>query len=399
MIIAVPFVRISGESALRFDIPSLRLYFFGSVFWINEAYFFLLALLLFFIGIMLFTVLYGRIWCGWMCPQTVLSDFFHAVSNVAERLAGHPALRAVLSQTFAFLFSLFIAATLIWYFVSPYRMLHDAASGTLGPWTAGAWILFTLVIYLDLILIRQRFCGVVCPYARLQSAFFDQGTLTIAFDTSRAAECGQCEACVRDCPAGIDIRKGLQIECINCAQCIDACGRSMAHKGKKSLIGYFFGLQEGDKAEENGHGLKRPRVLGLSIVLALIAVLFVYEIALRVPADFTVLGGEVKPYGFKGVLMNSYDLFVENRSLDPGEYRLTVEGAKDVVLLIGENPFVVVEDSILRQKIYVLINRKNLSDRVTQLRFILESTKSPEIRIIRTAPFLYPERTDQGVEI
>src|SRR3989304_2968973 len=102
LMLGLPFVRIGGESALRFDVPSLKLYFFGSVIWISEAYFFLLVFLLFFIGIMLATVLYGRIWCGWACPPTVLSDLTRLIMKLSDRPAGRPVLSLVLSHLLVF---------------------------------------------------------------------------------------------------------------------------------------------------------------------------------------------------------------------------------------------------------------------------------------------------------
>jgi len=397
VILGLPFLRISNESALRFDIPSLRLYFFGSVFWISEAYFFLLVLLLFFIGIMLFTVLFGRIWCGWMCPQTVLSDFARSIERLSSRLANNPALRTILSYVFILLFSIVVSTNLIAYFVSPYQLFKNIMDNSLGLWTSGAWTFFTILVYLDLAFVRQRFCGSICPYARLQSAFFDHATLTIGFDSARAHECRECEACVRACLSGIDIKDGLQVECVNCAECIDACAQRMANTNKKPLIRYFFG-EHGEAVRAK----KRPRVVGLSIVFAVLAAVFLYQVYIRVPMDFFVLPSEAQAYhqtGLKGTLINAYDLFVENRSLEPTEYRLSVTGIKDAELVILNNPFVLPRDTDLHTRIYVLVKRKNLSDRITQLRFTLESTKTPEVKITREAPFVYPVRTDKGVEI
>ena len=201
IVLGLPFVRIDGESALRFDVPSLKLYFFGSVIWISEAYFFLLVSLLFLIGVMLFTMLYGRIWCGWACPQTVLSDFSRGIAAMARWLTGHRALSMVLTQFFILAFSIVVSAGLIWYFVSPYDMAKDIFSRSLGPWTLWSWIFFAALAYLNLAFVRQKFCTSVCPYARFQSAFFDHKTLTIGFDGDRSHECRGCEACVKACPA------------------------------------------------------------------------------------------------------------------------------------------------------------------------------------------------------
>lgn len=314
--IGLPFYTVHGESALRFDIPSLQLFFFGSVLWISEASFFLLALIMFFLGIMLFTALYGRMWCRWMCPQAVLSRFNKRIIQFAERLAPHTAVSAFIPHIFTFLFSLFVSATLIWYFVSPYTIAQSLATASLGPWTFGSWIFIALLLYLDLAFTRRRFCGSHCPSVGLNR--------------------------------------------------------------------------------------KKPRIAGLSLVFSLIVVAFTYQIFERVPVGFMVIHDENQPYhqsGFKGNLMNVYDVFIENRSLAPATYLLTVNGVKDAELLLSNNPFVVPEDTTLTARIYVVVKRKNLTERTTRLRFTLESTKTPEIRIIREAPFVYPERSDKGVEI
>ena len=299
LMMGLPFVRMGGESALRFDVPTLKLYFFGSVIWISETYFFLLLFLLFAIGIMLVTVLYGRIWCGWMCPQTVLSDFSRSIERISAWFSGHRLLRAAISHTMLAVFSTLVAADLIAFFVSPYDLMADVLSRSIGPWTFWSWILFSSLIYLNLAFIGQRFCATVCPYARFQSAFFDQGSLTIAFDTSRSDECMGCEACVRTCPAGIDIREGLQVECINCAECIDSCSRQRERYGKDTLVDYRRGT--GEHAIQAG---TRPRVLLLSLLFSAIAVMFLYQVYVRVPVDFWVFRDEKQSYHQIGIQDN-----------------------------------------------------------------------------------------------
>jgi polyferredoxin len=171
VMIALPFIRVRGESALRFDVPTLKLYFFGSAVWISEAYFFLLVFLLFAIGVMLFTVLYGRIWCGWACPQTTLSDLARTIEKLASWMSARPAVRGSLSHGLLLLFSCLVAVTLVGYFISPYDILSDVLSRSIGPWTFWPWIFFSSLIFLNLTFVRQRFCGDLCPYARFQSAF------------------------------------------------------------------------------------------------------------------------------------------------------------------------------------------------------------------------------------
>jgi cytochrome c oxidase accessory protein FixG len=397
LILGLPFVRVGGESALRFDVPTLKLYFFGSVVWISEAYFFLLVLLLFAIGVMLFTVLYGRIWCGWMCPQTVLSDYSRSIERIAAWFTGHRFLRTAFSQGLLAVFSTLVAFDLVAFFVSPYDLLADVRSRSIGPWTFWSWIFFSSLIYLNLVFVRQRFCASICPYARFQSAFFDQDTLTIAFDASRAGECMGCEACVRTCPAEIDIRQGLQVECINCAACIDACSHQRDRYGKGSLVYYAKG-----KGGHDGQAGTRPRVVWLSLLLSVIAVLFLYQIYSRMPVDFWVIRDERQSYhqiGVRGNILNAYSLLIENRSLTPGIYQLSISGIKDAELVISQNPVRIPPNSSARLPVYVFAKRQNLSERMTRIRFTLTDTVSSEIRIDQEAPFIYPERSDKGVDI
>lgn len=397
VMIVLPFIRVRGESALRFDIPTIKLYFFGSVVWISEAYYFLLVFLLFAIGVMLFTVLYGRIWCGWMCPQTVFSDFSRSIEKISAWFSGHRLLRAVNSHALLALFSTLVAADLIAYFISPYDLIGDVLSRSVGPWTFWSWIFFSSLVYLNLAFVRQKFCASVCPYARFQSAFFDDRSLTIAFDSSRSDECLGCEACVRTCPAGIDIREGLQIECVNCAECIDSCSVQRARYGKDTLVDYTKG--KGDHEEQNRF---RPRVLLLSFLFSAFAVLFLYQVYIRVPVDFWVFRDEKQSHHQVGVddrLLNAYSLRIENRSLSPGIYKLSISGIKDAELVFSPNPFRIPPNSSATLRVYVFVKRQNLVLRTTRLRFTITNAVSKEIRIGQDAPFIYPERSEKGVEI
>jgi polyferredoxin len=333
--LGLPFVRVSGESALRFDIPSLKLYFFGSVIWISEATFFLLVFLLFFIGVLLFTALYGRIWCGWMCPQSVLSGITRSIERTALWFTGHHVLRSIASHALLVLFSTLASAGLIGYFVSPYDVFTDARSGSLGPWTSWSWVVLGTLTYLNLAFMRQAFCGSVCPIAGFQDA--------------------------------------------------------------KPVIGYLRVIT----SETDRKGI-RSRIAGLSAAFAFIAALFAYEVFIRMPVDFWVMRDEAQAHhnvGIKGVMLNAYVLVVENRSLQPESYRLTVSGISNVALVVPQNPLMIPPNTSVTMKIYVSAKRKDIADRVTRLRFTLESTSSREIRVVQEAPFIYPDRTDKGLEI
>jgi polyferredoxin len=154
-------------------------------------------------------------------------------------------------------------------------------------------------------------------------------------------------------------------------------------------------------AEVHPRGMRR-RVLWLSACFALIAVMFAYQVFIRMPMDLWVMRDEAQEYhqvGVQGTLMNAYSVVVENRGFDAASYRLSVSGVKDAELVLAQNPFSLPGNSLVRLKVYVIARRKNIIERVTRLHFILENTGSKEMRIIQEAPFVFPERSEKGVEI
>ena len=172
------------------------------------------------------------------------------------RRAGGLALAALVSAV--------AGAATTWYFVPPLTFLSELATGRLGPVVSACWAVLSLALFLDLALVRGRFCATACPYARLQGVLYDRHTLTVAYDEQRDADCVDCGACVRCCPTGIDIRDGAQMECIACAECIDACRPIMLRlKRPTDLVGYFFG--EPGRARR----LVRPATVGLALATLL----------------------------------------------------------------------------------------------------------------------------------
>jgi polyferredoxin len=229
-ILSLPFLTVNGESAFRFDIPGLKLLFFGKVLWISEFHLFLLGMLAFLLFSLAVTVVFGRVWCGWLCPQTVLPELASwAVSPFPKRWrrAGGTLLLFPLSGLVSF--------SLIAYFVPP---AEAAALLFRSRILTGFFLAQWAVIFPMLAFLGPTFCRTVCPYSMLQNVVFDRETLTIAFDRSRAEECLRCELCVKACPVRIDIRDGAQRECIACAECIDACRAITGQKGIPPFVAY-----------------------------------------------------------------------------------------------------------------------------------------------------------------
>jgi polyferredoxin len=299
--LGLPFVRVGGESALRLDVAAGRLHAFGASWAIDEAFVVLAAALLVTLLFLLVTLLFGRVWCGWACPQTVLGDLTAARRPLA-RVAAALAVSAVVS------------ASIVWWFVSPYEFARRLAAGALGPVVAGSWAALFAILFLDLTLLRARFCATACPYAKLQGVLFDRWTLVVAYDAGRAADCVDCGACVRVCPTGIDIRHGLQMECIACAECADACAPIMAKlRRAPDLVGYFHGTP-GGRAR-----LLRPAALALGAGTVAAAALLVAVIAARAVLDLSAL----PEFGFSprrtpdGRAVNAYSVALENHARAP----------------------------------------------------------------------------------
>jgi cytochrome c oxidase accessory protein FixG len=311
LFLALPFVRVGGESALRFDVPSLTLHVFGAALAMSELFVLLPATILVAFLFLAVTVAFGRVWCGWSCPQTVLGDLTRLVQPAPGqrrhpwRRAGGFALTALVALAFG-------AATL-WYFVPPAEFLADLAAGRLGPVATGAWAVLAVTLFLDLAFVRARFCATACPYAKLQGVLYDQGTLVVAYDERRDADCIDCGACVRCCPTGIDIRDGLQMECIACAECVDACRPIMLRlKRPTGLIGYFYGEPGRPRR------LRRPAVLALALgtLLTLGLTAAAARAAGRDTLDLVVVPASSFPPRLApdGRALDAYDVSLENRA-------------------------------------------------------------------------------------
>ncbi len=232
----LPFLRVGGESAFRFDIPSLRLHFFGRVLWIDEFHLFLLGLLFLLILAIAVTVVLGRVWCGWLCPQTVVAELASWAATILPKRLRPSAKAAILAPLTAL-----VSLSLLWYFVPPAEATRNLFR---SPLLLGFFLVQWAVIYGMVAVLGTRFCRTVCPYSMLQNGVADRDTISVAFDPSRA-DCLRCDLCSRVCPVGIDVRKGDQRECIACARCIDACETVTARRDLAPFIAYRGTVRRG----------------------------------------------------------------------------------------------------------------------------------------------------------
>lgn len=350
LLLLLPWIQIDGKSLLRLDIPQLRLYLFGEVLRIEELYLVLFFTLAFALGFLLLTVILGRVWCGWLCPQTTLSDLadwsarFIGLQVKQNRLHGALWRKIVLHGVYL-LFAFVVAANLLWYFIEPRQFfarllaldLHYAAWITL--------VVIMLTIYLDLALVRRLMCSDFCPYGRFQTALVDKSTLALHLPESELKRCIKCGACVRACPMEIDIRRGFQVECINCGRCLDACRQVMVKRGEPGLIRYSFGL-EGAGAS----ALFNPRTLLLFVATVILLSVLLLAVLDRPSASLKVSVSHVAAPRLladaqQGTFFNAW---VNNRSQLSAVYRLrarrtdtgdslSIKGQHQAELVPGEN--------------------------------------------------------------
>lgn len=282
LIIGIPFIRINGKSLFRVDLPSLSLHLGSLTYSIEELYIFALFCIMLLFFFLLATLVLGRVWCGWACPQTSLVDLFDGFAALIGirvtpgSLLTRSPLQKLLLHSFALLLGLLVGANLVWYFISPYDFFPALLSGSLGPWPTGIVITFAILVYIDLVFVRRLLCREFCPYGRFQTVLVDPGTLTLRYFDDQDERCIHCEACVRVCPQGIDIKKGFQVECINCAKCLDACRKVMAKKGQPGLIGYTFGT-----AGKGWLALLNPRMLFIATIFLILSLILIFAAANR----------------------------------------------------------------------------------------------------------------------
>ena len=363
-----PFVRIHGNPLLMVNIIERRFSILGHVFWPQDMILFALAMLLFLTGIVIFTAAFGRLWCGWACPQTVLMEMvFRPIEWLIEsdgqtqrRFDQAPASARKLGKKLLkhgiFLgLSFVIGNTLLAYIVGTDELLKIITDGPRAHLVGLTFmILFTLVFYGIFARFREQACTFICPYGRFQSTLLDENSLIVAYNPRRGerrgrlsrqlgwegrrvqggGDCVACNACVDVCPTGIDIRNGLQMECVHCTACIDACNHVMAKLGRPpNLIGY----NSLDNIERGQHFKITPRIAAYCGVLAVLTVLFAVLLYTRADVEATLLRAQGTLFQKMpdGKYSNLYTLKLVNKTshlvpvelkLESPEGRLTVLG-------------------------------------------------------------------------
>ncbi len=383
---ALPYLQINGKPTILLDLPRREFTLFGTTFLPTETLLFMLLMLSLGIAIFFITAIWGRVWCGWACPQTVYMEFLFRPleywieggprgAKKLDRQGGLPPRRLLKLGIFVLL-AMFLAHTFLAYFVGIDQLVHWVqGSPAKHPVAFFVMALTTVAIFLDFGWFREQTCLVACPYGRLQTVMFDRRTMMVGYDPKRgeprmrgltdrpadAGDCINCELCVLACPTGIDIRDGLQMECVHCTQCIDACDAVMSRIGRpKGLIRYT----SRNGLERSGPRGLRLRVFLYPVAFAIVFGLFLFFLAYRATTEVTVLRGTGAPYTLENdsTVVNQVRLRLANRNHDVRHYRLSLVGAPDANLIAPINPFPVGSGEIGTATVFVVSPRRDFRE-------------------------------------
>ena len=382
---SLPWIQVGGNPAMLLDLPAREAFLFGRSFTNQDFYlvFFLVTGMGF--GLFVLTSLWGRIWCGYACPQTVfLEGVFRKVERWIEgsrnvrlrRNKGPWSLdklwRKTLKQAIFVVLSAVIAHIFLSYFI-PVRELREVlTSSPARHWTAFFWTVFwTAVLYFNYSWFREQTCLIVCPYGRLQSALIDSDTIVVGYDTQRgeprsklsddAGDCVDCRRCVVVCPTGIDIRNGLQMECVGCANCIDACDEVMRKiERPEGLIRYDSrsGFETGRRRR-----LLRPRVAVYTVLAMTGLIVFGAAAGKRESFEVKLLRAKGLPFSLEGDrIRNLYTLSIQNKTQEDQVYLIEARDREagddeETEFIIAQSRVRVRALSIVQVPVFAFISR------------------------------------------
>ncbi|MDO5045589.1 cytochrome c oxidase accessory protein CcoG [Campylobacter sp.] len=418
----LPFIRIGGNHffLLSFDKKQLHLLF--TSFDTQELYLMPFVLIIFFLTIFFLTTLGGRVWCGWSCPQTIFRVIYRDliqtkilklhknINNKQKIISGEFGKKTAGVIMYSAL-ACIAAANFLWFFVPPEDFFAYISNPLEHKFLVGIWFFITAFLVFDIVWLAEKFCVYVCPYARIQSVMFDDDTIQVIYDEKRGGkiydkniklwkkppepenECTGCEACVKICPTHIDIRKGMQLECINCLECVDACSKVMSKLGKKTLIDWTSdnSLKSGKKVN-----YLRFRTIGYMVVIGVATVILAF---MSTKKEYMLLNinrtSELYKIKDDGEIENAYTFLFQNTDSKAHSYYFDVN---DTNIKISRPKEAIELKGGAKKKVVVVLTSKNLNlsdknDAPTPIRINAYAKDEKErIKIERETIFVYPKQ-------
>jgi len=387
--VVAPFIKIGGNPFILLDIESRRFIIFGAIFWAQDAFILSLLMLSFVLFIVLFTVTFGRLWCGWACPQTIFLEMvFRKIEYLIEgdykkqhKLNSGPwttekIFKKLTKHSIFILISITMTNVFLLWFMGPEKW-YVMATDPIKEHLSGFLIMLGIsgVFYWIYSFFREQICTMVCPYGRMQGVLLDSRSIIVTYDYKRGeprgakeeGDCIDCRQCVSVCPTGIDIRNGTQLECINCTACVDQCNSVMRSVGKKEgliRLDSEAGIKQGHTTIWNA------RNKAYSVVLLILFSFFVYTLLTRPAIETTILRtpGLLYQENADNTISNVYNIKIVNKTHDKMPLELRLLSHKGEIKMAGHS--MDIEDQAMYESTFILfIHRDELKSDNTEVEF------------------------------
>jgi cytochrome c oxidase accessory protein FixG len=414
---ALPWLIWDGRQAFLFDLPARKFYLLGLTLWPQDFPYLALLLIIAALSLFFFTALAGRLWCGFACPQTVWTEAFIWMEQLTEgtrsqrmKLDKAPwsftKFRKKASKQILWIsFSMWTGFTFVGYFTPIRELGLEFVTLSVGGWTLFWGLFYGFATYGNAGYMREQVCKYMCPYARFQSAMFDNDTLIISYDEKRGeprggrkrsvdpkqaglGDCIDCQLCFQVCPTGIDIRDGLQYECIACAACIDACDSIMDKMNyPRGLVRY---TTEHNLKNESTHVL-RPRMFVYAALLVILCGALVASMAMRTPVILDVIRDRNTLFRElpNSIIENTYTLKIINQSNDARSFTLTARGLDGIALDGVEDVVLVDGGGVSSMPVRARVQRDNAPG-VNKIVFRIEAVDDASVVMEEDSRFLGP---------
>ena len=413
----LPWISWGQRQALLFDLPARKFYLFGLTLWPQDFFLVTMLMAILAFSLFFFTTLGGRLWCGYACPQTVWTEVFIWIDRLFEgdraqaikldksSWTKEKILRKLGKHAALLLFSLYTGYTFVGYFTPTHDLTRSLVTFSTGPWET-FWVFFYgLATYLNAGFMREQVCIYMCPYARFQSAMFDDDTLIISYDDKRGeprgarrkgsnakgtdlGDCVDCTLCVQVCPVGIDIRNGLQYQCIACAACLDVCDQVMEKiNSPKGLVRYSTqNAMEGKPTR-----VLRPRVWVYAALLSILIIGMTGVVMQRIPVKVDIIRDRMSLYTetADGLLENSFMIRVINMDDFSHTFKLGVEGM-DGLTIVSSQEVTVPAGQVGEFPTRIQADPAKLPKPNNPIQFTLQALDQPALRATHLSRFMGP---------